>query len=179
MNFYLIQSCVGKSTPTASSHSTSSAKVEIRKAKRSKIMSEAVPPARIPTDAINSANDNVNVAATGIANDAMDENNDQQAENFDRQEAEVHPENLVGGHDVILLNQEEPMIDDVIIVAPALKVASIFRKEETRCDSDEVIAAGCAAFAVPEGWIRLEWNDLITSSNSQANLIPSYRFKTP
>ena len=127
-------------------------------------MHETVPSGRIPTEAIMRDNYNFNVAAMDTANDIMEENYDQQEANFDLDEAGVDPEILVDGHNIIVLNQDESMADEVIIVAPPQKVASIFGNLGTRCDPEEVIAAGCATFAVPQGWIRLEWSDLITLS---------------
>lgn len=86
----------------------------------------------------------------------FDEMDYQQIEINDQHNADLNLGDLVDGEGAVINLEEAVMIEDVVIIAPAVNVANIFRKEGTKCDSEEVIAAACANFAVPEGWTRLE-----------------------
>lgn len=110
---------------------------------------------------INDVNPVVGNQEVGVENEVVFNEIDYQQEALnDQQHAELNFGNFVAD-EADFVQLEEPMIEDVVIIAPEVNVANIFRKEGIRCDSEETIAAACANFAVPEGWIRLEWIDVI------------------
>ena len=72
------------------------------------------------------------------------------------------PEDAVLDREILVDNDalfgpdEEELMGDVVVIAPVLNVADIFRKDGAKCGTDVVIAAACENFVVPAGWIRLE-----------------------
>ena len=43
--------------------------------------------------------------------------------------------------------------EDVVVI-PAANVAEIFKNNNQKCDSDQMIAEACRDFVAPEGWTR-------------------------
>lgn len=115
-------------------------------------MDTAIPIGGTPVEVLVADNYGLDDYPNSPVNEEIIEGDDNEQFEINEHEEMGLNRGIVDNNVAVAMDQEEA--DEVVIIAPLVNTASIFRSESARCDSDEVIAAGSANFVPPEGWVR-------------------------